>query len=92
MPKKALSTGWWVYILETQRGTLYTGVTTHLLRRWRQHRGEISGGAKFTRAQVPLQVVWTLWVRGRSAALKKEAELKRLSRTQKLRLIAGAPE
>mgnify|MGYP002521067706 FL=1 len=79
---------YFVYLIRCRGDTLYAGITTDLARRMRQHRGELPGGAKFTRAHPPLalEVVWC--AEDRSAASKLEAQLKRRSHAEKLDLIA----
>jgi putative endonuclease len=80
---------WIVYIVESTSGALYTGVTTALQRRLREHA---SGrrGARFFRVSAPRRVVYTEPAVDRGAAQRREAEIKRLTRTAKLRLIAAA--
>ncbi len=80
---------WTVYILHCADGSLYTGVTTDLDKRLAQHRGERPGGARYTRARRPLILVWSCDASDRSQALKREAAIKKLSKQQKLALIAG---
>lgn len=75
---------WWVYILSCADGTLYTGCTTDLQRRVRQHNGEIRGGAKYTRTRRPVRLFGATQVGSRSDAQVLEARLKRLARQQKL--------
>ena len=79
--------GWIVYIIQAKNGSLYTGVTTDIARRVRQHAGEISGGAKFFRGNPPL----FFWVinkfESRSLAQKEEFKIKKLSRKEKAKLI-----
>jgi putative endonuclease len=66
-------------------GTLYTGATNDLERRLATHgRGK---GAAYTRARLPVTLVWSEPAEDRSAALRREAALKRLSRGEKLLLI-----
>ena len=84
-PKK--SAPWWVYMVLTEKGKLYTGITTDLKRRWRQHRGELTGGAKYFRAAPALKMVFKEKQLTRSEALKREAQIKRLTRAQKLQLL-----
>jgi putative endonuclease len=79
---------WYVYILKCADGTLYTGVTTDVARRVEEHNeGEL--GAKYTRAKRPVVLAYQEAHASRSIACKREAALKRLTRTQKLALIAG---
>jgi len=63
---------WYVYILECCDRTLYTGITTNLEKRLRQHNGEIVGGAKYTEHKRPVSLVYSELVCSRSEALKRE--------------------
>ncbi|HHT35810.1 MAG: GIY-YIG nuclease family protein [Candidatus Wallacebacter cryptica] len=74
-----------VYILECENDKLYTGITTDVERRFREH---LSGrGAKFTRMHRPIQIVYCQEFEDRSSALKAEAEIKKLNKAAKLKLI-----
>ncbi len=76
---------WKVYMLRCRDGTLYTGATNDLERRLATHnRGK---GAAYTRARLPVTLVWSELAADRGAALRREAALKRLSRAEKLRLV-----
>ena len=66
---------WWVYILRCGDGTLYTGITDDLPRRLAAHRA--GKGAKYTRGRGPLSVAYLEEWPDRSAALKREWEIKR---------------
>lgn len=77
---------YWVYILLCGDGSLYTGITTDVNRRLAEHQS--GRGAKYTRAHLPLIVVYRLELPDKSSALRKEAEIKRLSRAKKLQLIS----
>ena len=77
------SSGWWVYMLRCVDGTLYTGCTSSLTRRLTAHA---RGSAKYTRSRLPVELVYSESVCDRSAALRREAALKRLPRPQKLAL------
>ena len=79
--------GWVFYILECGDGTLYTGITDHLQRRLQAHRS--GKGAKYTRGRGPLVLRYLEAGMDRSTALKREIEVKRLSRTEKLQLISS---
>ena len=81
--------GWYVYILRCADGTLYTGVARDLHKRLLQHNGERSGGPRYTRGRRPVHLAWSDVAADRSAAQRREALIKRLSRNQKLLLIAG---
>jgi len=76
-----------VYMLLTERNTLYCGYTDDVEKRFKQH---LSGkGAKYTRANKPVKIVYTKEFPSKSEALKEEYRIKnKLSRAQKLRLIS----
>ena len=76
---------WYVYILRCGDGTLYTGITDNVPRRLAVHRS--GKGAKYTRGRSPLELVYTEQVPDKSAALKREIQIKRLRRAEKERLI-----
>ncbi|WP_415882076.1 GIY-YIG nuclease family protein [Neptuniibacter sp. QD34_54] len=78
-----------MYILRCADETLYTGITTDLERRIRQHNGELVGGAKYTRVRRPVSLYWQEEHIDRSSASKREYEIKRLSRQKKERLAEG---
>ncbi len=84
-----MSRAWVVYIVESVRGTLYTGVTTELERRLREHAAG-GRGARFFRLGGPAAVRYVEPAPDRSSAQRREAEIKRLPRRAKLALIAGA--
>ncbi|MEO0436708.1 MAG: GIY-YIG nuclease family protein [Pseudomonadota bacterium] len=78
---------WTVYLLQCVDGTLYTGVTTDLDRRLRQHNGELVGGAHYTRSRRPVRLLWREELEDRSSAQAREAQIKALSRRQKLQFL-----
>ena len=80
---------WHVYILECADGTLYTGIAVDLQRRLAQHNGERAGGPRYTRGRRPVRLVWSDTAPDRSAALMREAAIKKLPRADKNQLIAG---
>jgi putative endonuclease len=80
--------GWQVYIVATRRGTLYTGITTSLERRLAEHGGAGGRGARFFRFAGPARLCYAERAADRGSALRREAEIKRLSRRAKLELIA----
>ena len=79
--------GYLVYILRCGDGTLYTGCTNDLPRRLQAHQS--GRGAKYTRSRLPVELVYQEAVPDRSAALRREAAIKRLYRRRKLALIAA---
>ncbi|MGB0206130.1 MAG: GIY-YIG nuclease family protein [Neptuniibacter sp.] len=78
---------WFVYLLRCSDDSLYTGVTTNIDRRLRQHNGELVGGAKYTRLRRPVMLVWKEIHKDRSSAAKKEWQIKQLRRSEKLLLL-----
>lgn len=81
-------TAWFVYMIRCRSGKIYTGVTTNIERRWREHSGG-KLGAKYTRADPPEALVYCESQPDRSHALKREAAIKKLPRKAKLVLAAG---
>ena len=77
---------WTVYILECADKTLYTGITNDLESRIAKHHA--GTGAKYTRGRGPHKVVYTEMRRTKGSALKREAEIKALSRQEKLLLCS----
>ncbi len=75
-----------IYILECADGTLYSGITTDLPRRVREHNGS-ARGARYTRSRRPVALVYAEAAANRSDALRAEARLKRLARAEKLAVI-----
>lgn len=79
---------WFVYIIQSEpNGTLYTGVALDPDDRLRKHNGIVKGGAKATRPGRPWVIVYVEKCSNKPAALRREAEIKKLSRAQKLALI-----
>ena len=79
------ATAYWVYILRCADASLYTGIATDVERRAAEHNS--GTGAKYTRSRRPVTVVYREVCADKSAALKREAAIKRLTRTEKLALI-----
>ncbi len=76
---------WYVYILRCRDGSLYTGIATDVAARLETHRS--GKGAKYTRGRGPLELVYTEECGDKSAALKRELQIKELPRSDKLKLI-----
>ncbi len=82
MPKKS---PWFVYLLKCRDGSLYTGITTDLKRRMKQHsQGKAS---KYTRAKLPIKCVYNEPQPDESSAKKRECEIKSWPRDKKRKLI-----
>ena len=76
---------WFVYILRCSDGTLYTGMTDDVPRRVEVHNS--GKGAKYTRGRTPVEAVYREECGSYSAALKREAAIKKLNRQTKMELI-----
>lgn len=80
-----MSKNWFVYIILCGDGSYYTGITTNIDRRFKEHKA--GKASKYTAARGVQEVVHTESVGNRSTALKREAAIKRLSRSKKEELI-----
>ena len=78
---------YYVYLLRCRDGTLYTGSTDNPERRLRVHNA--GKGAKYTRSRLPVELVYQEQCPDKSAALRREREIKRMRRAEKLALISG---
>ncbi len=78
---------YFVYILKCSDGSLYTGITTDLKRRIREHNSSVSLGAKYTRSKRPVILVYSQSFANRSLASKQELRIKSLSRIEKMGII-----
>lgn len=77
----------YTYIVECQDGTFYTGWTNHLEERVENHnKGK---GAKYTRSRLPVKLVYYETYASKKEAMKRECEIKRLTRKDKLALIGN---
>lgn len=76
---------WYLYILRCRDGSLYTGITTDVEKRLEAHNS--GKGAKYTRGRGPLELVYREECGDHSRALKRELEIKALTREQKIQLI-----
>ena len=76
---------YFVYILRCSDGTLYTGYTDDVLRRFQVHQS--GRGAKYTRSRLPVELVYSEELPDKSAALRREAAIKKMPRAQKLALF-----
>lgn len=79
--------GYFVYILKCVDNTFYTGYTTDIVKRCLTHnKGK---GAKYTRCRLPVKVVYSEEFETKDAAMRREYQIKQLSRQQKIKLIYG---
>ena len=81
---------WSLYLIRAAQGSLYTGVTTDVQRRFLEHENKDrkNKGAKALRGKGPLMLAFKIVVGNRSDALKLEHRVKQLSRTDKQWLIS----
>ncbi len=77
---------YYVYIIKCEDGSLYTGITTDLQRRFSEHKKKI--GSRYTASHKVEKIVHTEQCKTRSDALKRETQIKRLPRRDKLQLTA----
>ena len=81
------SDAWQVYIVRCADGSLYTGIARDLERRIAEHNADTGQGASYTRSRRPVRLVYCEPAANRSAASKREYQIKQLSRAEKLALI-----
>jgi putative endonuclease len=81
-----MSQQWYVYIVRCADGTLYTGITTDLVRRIEEHNGT-GKGARYTRGRQPVELVYSERVVDRSEAGRREYLIKQMNQDQKRALI-----
>lgn len=79
---------WFLYIIQCHDGSLYTGITTDIPRRLKEHNTK--KGAFYTKNKTPVKLVYQENAASRSAALKRERAIKSLTRAEKLELINSA--
>jgi len=80
---------WWVYIIHCDDDSLYTGISVDIERRFDEHAGRLGKQkqAKYFYGRKPLTIVYRQHHPDRSSASQREAEIKKLSRAEKLELI-----
>ena len=80
---------WYLYIIRTRNGHLYTGITTDIKRRFAEHNNGGARAAKSLRGRGPLTLVFSQEIGSRSAASKSEWAVKQLPKEDKEALVAG---
>jgi putative endonuclease len=80
---------WQVYIVRCADDSLYTGIARDLERRIAEHNADKGPGASYTRSRRPVTLVYREVAADRSAASRREYQIKQLSRVEKLALIAS---
>lgn len=81
---------YFVYIIECKNKSLYTGITTDLKRRFKEHKS--GKGAHYTKCNPPKKIVYVEKYKNRSQASKREAEIKKWPRSKKINLINGSDQ
>ncbi len=76
---------WYVYILLCIDKSLYTGISDNPEKRFIDHKN--GKGGKYTRSHKPIKIVYTETVESKSAALKREFEIKSWSRKKKIKIL-----
>ena len=76
---------YYVYLLQCADGTIYTGSTNDLQRRFREHKN--SAGGRYTRSHKVSKILYTEQFKVRSTALRREAQIKGWQREKKLNLV-----
>lgn len=80
---------WYLYMIRTRKGAIYTGITTDVARRYREHEAGGTKAARYLRGRGPLTLAFAAKVGERSAALRVERAIKKMSKSKKEALIAG---
>ena len=78
---------YYFYILRCADNSLYSGITNNLEKRIREHNLVNSKGAKYTRAKRPVKLVYSEKYRSKKTAMKREIEVKRLTKAEKEKLV-----
>ena len=78
---------YYTYIAQCNDDTLYTGITTDVARREKEHNGILPGGARYTRTRRPVSIVYVKEFDDRARASQEEHRIKKLTRVQKNILI-----
>lgn len=81
--------GWYVYLIECRDGSIYTGIAVDVAARYAAHAA--GKGARYTRARPPQRLLAVFAVADRSAALREEIRIKRLTAAQKRALAEATP-
>ena len=83
---------WYIYLVRTRYGSLYTGVATDVARRLAEHEKTSGRGAKYLRSKGPLELAYEVKIGDRALALKVERSVKKLTKEQKERIVTTAPD
>ncbi|MSQ40947.1 MAG: GIY-YIG nuclease family protein [Dehalococcoidia bacterium] len=78
---------WYLYLIRCRDGTLYTGISTDVDRRFAQHQGPGNAGSRYLRGRGPLSLVFRERLGSKSLALKVERKVKRMPKARKEKLV-----
>jgi putative endonuclease len=78
---------WYVYLLRCADGSLYCGSTSDVRQRVIRHNA--GKGSKYVRSRLPAMIAWAAAVGSRSLAMRREAEIKRMTKAEKESLARG---
>lgn len=85
--QKNIMSSYSLYILRCSDNSLYTGITTDLMRRIAEHNTDDKKWAKYTKIRRPIELVYSEWFWNRSEASKREYEIKQMTKSKKEELI-----
>ncbi len=80
---------WSIYIVRTRLDTLYTGISTNVERRFKEHESNPKKGARYLKGKGPLELLWQQKVGSHGEALILEYKVKKLTKSKKKSLING---
>ncbi|MEL6820629.1 MAG: GIY-YIG nuclease family protein [Calditrichota bacterium] len=80
---------WYLYLIQCGDGSIYTGITTDVERRFEEHRSGGKKAARYLRGRGPLKLVFKALIGDKGMALKMEYRVKQLSKLKKQALIQG---
>ncbi len=78
---------WYLYLIRCRDGSLYTGISTDVNRRFHQHQGKGNTGSKYLKGKGPLTLVFQKRLGSKTLALKVEGKVKKLSKGRKEKLV-----
>jgi len=82
---------WHLYLVRTREGTLYTGITTDVARRFAEHKESSDKAARYLRGRGPLGLVFKRKIGSRSLALRTENRVKNLPKVEKEQIVRSNP-
>jgi len=80
---------WFLYLIRCKDNSLYTGITTDVSRRFKEHQGNDRKGSKFLRGKAPLKLVLKKKIGDKSLTSKVEASVKKMPKAKKELLVTG---